>query len=97
MKKIRTLKLLCGSLVLGWFVSGCGNVNTDRKGKTACYDTIPITDYLANIKAEEDSIFFADSLKNANSDSVTKQKSKVQKEKVRKDHWRPPVIVDTAE
>ncbi|MFH0895867.1 MAG: hypothetical protein V2A54_15645 [Bacteroidota bacterium] len=84
LNKIRYLKLLTGTAVLGLFMSGCGDGKNEKKSTR--YDTIPATDSSAHVKEREDSIKIADSLKSAKlkekadsthkSDSIKKAKKK---------------------
>ncbi|MFH0895779.1 MAG: hypothetical protein V2A54_15195 [Bacteroidota bacterium] len=79
-KRIRKYKLLLGSLLLGMFISDCGNETTEKKSRHTCYDTIPNADSIARAEQHKDSLRIADSIKKSDSirisDSVMKAKKK---------------------
>lgn len=93
MKKLRTLKLFFGSLLLGLFVSGCGNVKdtsgeSDSKPTQKCYkeDSALVADSLARVKKIND----ADSARKADS-MKAKPKKKAKKKTPTND---PTLIMD---
>ena len=90
MKKIRALKLVTGSLLLGLIAWSCGNSKKTEPQKK-CYDYSPAADSIAIVKAREDSLKKADSIKQA--DSL--KKSSVKPVRVKKiNKVGPPPVID---
>ncbi|MFH0893687.1 MAG: hypothetical protein V2A54_04565 [Bacteroidota bacterium] len=88
MKKLRTLKLFFGSLLLGLFVSGCGN-GKKQDQQMLCYDYGSAIDTSTLAKLKDDPLKKADSIHK--SDSL-KAKSKNKAKKTNSKNDPPPII-----